>query len=261
VNEQRSLRDDLVEAAPGLARIYAGAFLRSAGWAVEASLRTGARAAEAVAGEPAGEAVHAAADSAREYARRVLGMVDPEAELGDAARRRRPSDEDSTAAALRERGAELLRQSADVELEQETHPAYGRILDDLAPDEVRILRLLVTAGPQPTVNVRSGWLPANLGSELVAFGLSMIGAEAGCRHPERVQAHLNNLFRLGLIWFSQEPLKDPRRYQVLEAQPEVVEAMRDAGHARTVRRSIHLTAFGRDFCDMILPLDRDEAAR
>ena len=57
----------------------------------------------------------------------------------------------------------------------------------------------------------------------------MIGAEAGCRHPDRVPAYLNNLYRLGLIWFSREPLEDPLRYQVLEAQPEVLEAMGEAG--------------------------------
>ena len=43
--------------------------------------------------------------------------------------------------------------------------------------------------------------------ELVAPGLSMIGAEAGCRYVERVPAYLNNLYRLGLIWFSREPLR------------------------------------------------------
>jgi hypothetical protein len=39
---------------------------------------------------------------------------------------------------------------------------------------------------------------------------------------------------------------------VLEAQPEVAEALASAGHTRTVRRSIHLTPFGRDFCELCL---------
>ncbi len=86
----------------------------------------------------------------------------------------------------------------------------------------------------------------------------MIGAEAGCRHVDRVHAYLNNLFRLGLIWFSREPVGDGLRYQVLEAQPEVLEAMRRAGRGRTVRRSIVLTPFGRDFCEVCLPMDTGE---
>jgi hypothetical protein len=140
-----------------------------------------------------------------------------------------------------------------VRLSEDGHPAYARILDDLAPDEGRILRLLVLAGPQPSVDVRAG-LP--MASQLVAPGRNMIGAQAGCRHLDRVPAYLNNLYRLGLVWFSRESLEDPGLYQVLEAQPEVVEAMRKAGRTgRTVRRSILLTPFGRDFCETCLPVD------
>jgi hypothetical protein len=167
----------------------------------------------------------------------------------------------STVSALRARGAELLRRSADVTYEQDTHPAYERILDELTPDEARILRLLMLEGPQPAVDVRGGkvpivgsQLPAPAFSMLVAPGLSMIGAHAGCRHPERVPAYLNNLGRLGLVWFSREQLDDPLRYQVLEAQPDVIEALREAGRGRTVRRSVQLTPFGDDFCRICFPL-------
>jgi hypothetical protein len=186
--------------------------------------------------------------------RRALGGV-------PAPRNREPSetpatrrqDPEGSRTALRERGEELLARSADVTQDEELHPAYARILDNLSPDEARILRLFATKGPQPAIDVRRG-LP--LVSELVAPGLNMIGAEAGCRHPDRVPAYLDNLNRLGLIWFSREALRDIDRYQVLEAQPEAVEAMSNAGRtARTVRRSIHLTPFGTDFCRVSLPLE------
>jgi hypothetical protein len=164
-----------------------------------------------------------------------------------------PQDDSGTSrTALRERGEELLARSADVAQDEELHPAYARILDNLSPDEARILRLLATRGPQPAIDVRRG-LP--LVSELVAPGLNMIGAEAGCRYPDRVPAYLDNLNRLGLIWFSRETLRDINPYQVLEAQPEAIEAMSEAGRtARTVRRSIHLTPFGTDFCEVCLPV-------
>jgi len=85
--------------------------------------------------------------------------------------------------------------------------------------------------------------------------LTMIAAQAGCRHPDRVPAYLNNLHRLGLIWFSKEPIEDAAAYQVLEAQPEVLAAIKRAPRARTVQRSIRLTPFGRDFCEACLPLE------
>ena len=146
--------------------------------------------------------------------------------------------------------------SADVRYEEDSHPAFARILEDLAPDEARILRLLMERGPQPSVDVRSGG-PLGVGivaTELIAPGLNMIGAEAGVRHVDRVPAYLNNLYRLGLIWFSREQVGDHLQYQVLEAQPEVTEAMDEAGRgARTVRRSIHVTPFGADFCSLCIP--------
>src|SRR3954452_23698688 len=164
-----------------------------------------------------------------------------------------PSTPQSRRPSPRERGEELLRRSADVREDEEGHPAYERILDELLPDEARILRLLYQAGPQAAVDVRAGALPLNATTELIAPGLTMIGAEAGCRKAERVPAYLNNLYRLRLIWFSREALTEQSRYQVPEAQPDVVEALRSRGRGRTVRRSIALTPFGADFCERVLP--------
>jgi hypothetical protein len=250
-----------------VARIGAAAWWRSTIWTAAASVRVSSRVMRAAAtGQPPVELFRSGARDARSYARRVLGIVDPEETLRSAATeiRGRPAASQNgangagPARTLRERGAELLRQSADVNFEEEAHPAYARILDDLAPDEARILRLLVLEGPQPSVDVRAGLIPLNATSELVAPGVNMIGAEAGCRCLEDVPAYLNNLFRLGLIWFSREPVDDPLRYQVLEAQPDVIEAMEAAGRGRTVRRSIELTPFGRDFCELCLPLETAE---
>jgi hypothetical protein len=266
-NSPKRRRRGPVRATVGVARIGAAAWWRTTIWTATATVRVSSRVMRAAAsGEPPVELFRNGRREAREYARRVLGIVDPDQTLRNAAteiRGRRPASDsgsngDGPVDTLRDRGAELLRQSADVNFEEEAHPAYARILDDLAPDEARILRLLVLEGNQPAVDVRSGWIPVNAASEMVASGISMIGAEAGCRVLEDVPAYLNNLFRLGLIWFSREPVSDPLRYQVLEAQPDVIEAMGEAGRGRTVRRSIELTPFGRDFCELCLPLETAE---
>ncbi len=237
---------DLVRAAPGLARIAAAAWWQTAQWTVKASASVTSRAVKAAAtGTAPRELFRSTGSDARDAARRALGIVGvPVNEPGRGAK----------GSPLRERGAELLRRSADVRFEQSEHPAYERILAELAPDEGRILRLLAVDGPQASVDVRTS-RPLNIGSELVAPGLTMIGAEAGCRYTKRVPAYLNNLFRLGLIWFSHEPVKSRRAYQVLEAQPDVIEAIRKAGDARTIRRSVGLTPFGRDFCEVCLAID------
>jgi hypothetical protein len=250
-------------AAPGLARLAATAWWNTAGWTVETSVRAGSRVFRAtVLGDRPGRLLKDAGNEARKQARWLLRVLEVENGATSAATTEEPAGdhrepEGNSTNALRERGAELLRRSADVQFEESAHPAYARILEVMAPDEARILRLLAQQGPQPSVDVRRG-IPI-VASELVAPGLTMIGAEAGCRHLEDVHAYLNNLYRLGLIWFSREPVKDRLRYQVLEAQPEVAEALKEAGRTgRTVRRSIHLTPFGEDFCKVCLPLDTDE---
>jgi abortive infection alpha-like protein len=250
----------LLRSVPSLARIAGAAYWRSARWTAKASARAGSRVLRAaVAGQEPAELFRSTGAEMRERARRVLGIADTRVEgpVEDTPESVEAVREEARQS-LRDRGAELLRRSADVNFDEDSHPAYTRILADLAPDEGRILRLLAQQGPQPSVDVRSGWVPLKATSELVALGLNMIGPESGCRHLDDVPAYLNNLFRLGLIWFSSEQLNDPARYQVLEAQPEVAEALRAGGHTRTVRRSINLTPFGRDFCQLCLPFDTAE---
>jgi Abortive infection alpha len=256
------------------AGVAAGLWWRATRWSVGASARTGARLARAAA-DPAlaARVVEELAGDARRYARDVLGITELDQRVGQLAPPEDPhphvsQDDDEPGggasgadvperAGLRARGAQLLRTSAQLEPDDRAHPAYAHILTELAPDEARILRLLVADGARPAVDVRAANL-IGVGSELVSGGLNMIGAEAGCQRRARVPAYLNNLERLGLIWFSREPIDDPIAYQVLEAQPEVMEAMENAARAKTVQRSIQLTPFGRDFCDVCLPLDTAE---
>lgn len=255
-----------IRAIPGLARISIFMGWRTAEWGVETMSRAGSRLVRAArSGESPRELMRETGEEAREYLRKMLGILEAETDYSPQRQRATAKGEEEEPRAedngmiprLRERGAELLRRSADVNFEEDTHPAYERILADLAPDEARILRLLVRDGPQPSVDVRSG-LP--LASELVAPGLNMIGAEAGCRHLDRVHAYLTNLNRLGLVWFSREEVSDRMRYQVLEAQPEVLDALKSGGRlSRTVRRSIQLTRFGEDFCAAVLPPEEEVA--
>jgi hypothetical protein len=250
----------LLRAVPGLAKIAAAAYWRSARWTVKASAEAGSRAVRAAAsGQEPAELFRSTEAEIRERVRRVLGVPERGVEerevmTPDAAE----SEREEARKSLREAGEELLRRSRDVNFAEDAHPAYMRILEAMAPDEARILRMLMDRGPQPSVDVRSGLLPLKSTSELIAAGLNMIGPEAGCRHLDDVPAYLNNLFRLGLIWFSSEPLQDPLSYQVLESQPEVEGALKSAGRTRTVRRSIHLTPFGRDFCELCLPREPGE---
>jgi hypothetical protein len=247
-----------LDAAPGLARIAAAAWLRTAAWTAGTTLRAGRRLAGAATGqESAAELARDAQTEVVGAVQKLLGVTDLEQRLGSLLPTAPEAANGDGETDLRRRGYELLERSSELADQGESHPAYARILEQLSPDEARILRLLMTGGPQAAVDVRT-WRPLDVGSAVVAPGLSMIAQNAGCRHPERVPAYLSNLFRLGLIWFSRDKLGDPAPYQVLEAQPDVGDAVRAAGRARIVRRSIHLTPFGGHFCQQCLPVDTAE---
>ncbi len=271
-----ALWGEAAEALPGVARIAATAAVRSAAWGLGSSLRTGKLFARALTDpETAGELVQEVARDVAEATRAVsdvaravsAGVPIPRAlldatvslsnvVLADAPLREpEPRPERS----LRERGEELLQRSRDVWCEHEEHPAYARILEELAPDEARILLLLLRGGPQPSVDVRTGGPVGMVSSALVAPGMSMIGARSGCRYLDEVPAYLNNLIRLGLIWFSREQLEDPMEYQVVEAQPDVLAAMHSVRFAKVIRRSLHLTPFGTGFCQACLADPGDTA--
>lgn len=243
---------EIVEGGIGLARLALGGAWRTSQWGVSTSREIAERVVGALAsGESVTQAANEAASGARDALFELAGYADAVPDEHEQTSRRRRSEERPDLPELRRRGAELLRRSSDVTDTEETHPAYGRILADLAPDEARILRLLHAEGAQPSVDVRSSSVVPN-DSELVEAGLTMIGELAGCRYVERTHQYLNNLFRLGLVWFSDEGLRDPDAYQVLEAQPEVTEAMERSKRSRTIRRSIHLTPFGQDFVGTVL---------
>ncbi|PVG84363.1 hypothetical protein DDE18_01700 [Nocardioides gansuensis] len=272
-----------IDAVPGLVRIGVTSWVNTTSWGLRSSARLAGRVAKAAASPDEARALakdvtdtgKIVASLARSVASgsplpaaltRAGGQL---VEVGSGSGPMEPEPVEATVVrgpfdgprtlTLREKGAELLERSRDVWNTDTAHPAHDRILGELAPDEARVLLLLLTGGPQPSVDVRTGGPLGMVSSELVAPGLTMIGARSGCRYLDQVPSYLNNLFRLGLIWFSREQLRDPLEYQVVEAQPEVIAAMHSVKFPKVVRRSIHLTPFGEDFCRTCF-LDEDDAA-
>ncbi len=267
-DSSRDQSDELL----GVLRFAASASWHTAQFGVRAYLHTGRRVISAVTPEPALVLARQVEKATREsamvtgLASRLEDVVASNEVLSVASGAIRslvggvPRSTQPSLPTLKESGADLIRRSRDVWNDEQAHPAYERILTELAPDEGRILMLLLSKGPQPSVDVRTGGPIGILSSHLIAPGLTMIGPRAGLRRTDQVPAYLNNLFRLGLVWFSRETLRDVHQYQVVEAQPDVLEAMHSVRYAKVVRRSIHLTPFGEDFCRACLVLDAVDVA-
>src|SRR2546430_1858994 len=124
-DEQRNgAADDLLRAAPGLARIAGEPWWRTAEWTVEASVRTSSRVLRAaLSGQAPADLFSTSGADARAYLRRLLGIAEEEGtEEADEGPGRPPREDEPSAAALRDRGADLLRRSADVDFEEDAHP-------------------------------------------------------------------------------------------------------------------------------------------
>jgi hypothetical protein len=266
----------VVDSLPGLARVAATAAINTTGWGLRTTARNWRRVGRAATNRDeavqlireVGTVVGTVGEIARQVADGVpvgTALLKAGEELGGVVSgttsRSHASENgrvvggevtDVRPTSLRERGQELLERSRDVWATDDRHPAFDRILDDLAPDEARILVMLLKNGPQPSVDIRTGGPVGMLSSQLIAPGLNMVGPRAGLRYLDQVPSYLNNLYRLGLVWFSREALRDHLEYQVLEAQPDVLEAMHSVKFPKVVRRSIHLTPFGEEFVKQAL---------
>ncbi|MET9211843.1 MULTISPECIES: Abi-alpha family protein [unclassified Nocardia] len=253
-NEARLIRG--VFRAAGLA---AGTAVRGSQWAVGTTYEVTKELAQAALdGESSADIAERTGNALRSIARSALGVTEgsvreivsyvptPNGSSQQAITvgpyLRSASTED-----LRRRGDALLARSADVYFTEDVHPAYDRILDEIAPDEARILRFMALNGPQPSVDVRTN-RPLGIGSELVQGDLTSVPEQAGVRYPDRARSYLINLNRLGLTFTSEDPVV-LSRYMVLEVQPVVEDALKKAGRApKIVRKSLRLSEFGEDFC-------------
>ncbi|QLD86250.1 DUF4393 domain-containing protein [Natronomonas halophila] len=239
-----------------MARVGAAMTQRATGYSVDSGIRTGTRMAYAASTSesPAQLLTEMRAIALDELQRAGIDVGEERADWLEAHEDETTSRRPMTREALQKRGTELLSQSAEIGRDETLHPAFPSILDQLAADEARILRLLGTEGRQASMDVHDkGYIPFK--STVIAENLTRIGSDAGCRHADRTPIYLQNLERLGLIVFSDQPVENLKEYQVLEAQPHIEEAREKAKRAKTVYGSIHLTDFGVDFCKACLPFE------
>ncbi|MFE3444366.1 Abi-alpha family protein [Nocardia sp. NPDC059180] len=237
-----------VRTATGVVRVAWSTVTGAAGWGVGTVLDvTGTVVRRSAAGVPPAEIRAEAEAEVRRALRRALGLSETE-----------NAGRSGGAPTLREQGAALLRLSASTHAGDDGHPAFANILVEITPDEARILRYLRMDGPQPSIEVHGGRL-GRLGAERLGLrqesGLTLLGEHAGLRFPNRIQHYLTNLRRLGLIELAKEPVGNPNRYQLLEAQSPVRDLLKRSGFGTKVSyRSITLTGFGEEFVQTCLPV-------
>src|SRR5215203_2471696 len=163
----------VVDSLPGLARVAAIAAVNTTGWGLRTTARNWRRVGRATTNRDeaaqlireVGSVVGTVGEIARQVAdgvpvgtallragEQLGGAVSSTTSRSSSANGRVVGGEVTAVrvASLRDRGQELLERSRDVWATDDRHPAFDRILDDVAPDEARILVMLLKNGPQPS---------------------------------------------------------------------------------------------------------------
>jgi hypothetical protein len=124
---------------------------------------------------------------------------------------------------------------------------FHRILDQLVPDEARILGALSDGSVSPLVSVHALTRAGLLGEALIE-NASLVGRTANVALPQLTPTYVGHLLSLGLLepGAEDDTLKDD--YQILMADTDVLRAIRRGSRgpvpARVEKRTIRLSTLG-----------------
>ncbi|HEY7008568.1 MAG TPA: Abi-alpha family protein [Jatrophihabitantaceae bacterium] len=138
-------------------------------------------------------------------------------------------------------------------LEQSTaasrHALHHRIMDQLVPDEARIVSALSDGSAFPLINVYAR-AKSGLPGELLLENACLVGKLANVSLPQHTPVYVSHLHALGLVEFgpADAALKDD--YQILMADPAVLKAVKAGSRGpvppRMERGTLRMSALGRD---------------
>jgi hypothetical protein len=124
---------------------------------------------------------------------------------------------------------------------------FHRILDQIVPDEARIISALSDGSASPLVSVHALSRAGLLGEALIE-NASLVGRTANVALPSLTPTYVGHLLALGLLETGPEDdsLKD--EYQILMADSDVLRSIRTGSRgplpARVEKRTVRLSALG-----------------
>lgn len=158
-------------------------------------------------------------------------------------------------AELRELYANLLATSIDSKTIHEAHPAFVQVIQQLSPDEAKMLRCLDESTAAAKINIRKEAKDSSRGTWHLRH-FSLLPLVAGCVAPGLGSNYLVNLARLGLVDLLDHYELTPdgeAPYEPIISRPEVqkiaAEIAKDTNSKITIEKgAVALTPFGFQFC-------------
>lgn len=124
---------------------------------------------------------------------------------------------------------------------------FHKILDQMVPDEARIISALSDGSASPLLNVYAR-TRAGLVGEVVLENMSLIGKTAGLALPHLTPMYVSHLLSLGLLESGPEDIALKDEYEILGADTAVLAAVKKAGRgpipAHTEKYTLRLSGLG-----------------
>jgi hypothetical protein len=144
-----------------------------------------------------------------------------------------------------------MRTLLDRAIEQSTSSSrqelFHKILDQIVPDEARIIGALCDGSASPLLNVYAR-TRAGLVGEVVLENMSLIGKTAHLALPQLTPMYVSHLLSLGLLESGPEDSAMKDEYEILAADPAVLRAVKNAGRgpipARVEKYTLRLSGLG-----------------
>jgi hypothetical protein len=126
---------------------------------------------------------------------------------------------------------------------------FHKIIDQLVPDEARIVGALSDGSASPMMHVYARTI-SGIGGEPILENASLVGKMANVSLPHMTPVYVSHLLSLGLVETGPEDPQLKNDYQILGADGAVLRALkagkRGPMEARAEKHTIRLSAFGRD---------------
>ena len=124
---------------------------------------------------------------------------------------------------------------------------FHRILDQIVPDEARIISALSDGSASPLVSVHALTRAGLLGEALIE-NASLVGRTANVALPSLTPTYVGHLLALGLLETGPEDSTLKDEYQILLADSDVLKAIKAGSRgplpARVEKRTVRLSALG-----------------
>lgn len=157
---------------------------------------------------------------------------------------------------LRSAMSELLQRSSGSDTRQGQEYLFGTIISQLVPDEARILATLAGGRRFAVVDVLAKQVGRSH-TRTVLANASTVGAAARVALPDNVPTYLARLESFGLVQFSPAVDGMDAEFAALNDDPAVRAAQSAAdgkfGSAKLARKSVMLSALGREFWNAAAP--------